>query len=200
MTGTARNALAVLLAGLLVVTLAWAAAADQEPDGDVATQWNDGTGFTFAEINEGADTHNSDSDYIAETGVAGTSTFTTTDVPGDFGSVNTVTLKIAHRAHTFDDDTDFFTASILSGGSLQGSAKVVTRHDSGTYTVDTFTDSAWDTMDEAALNDMDIRVIYTKQSTGMPDTGRQIRITAMTVTLDYNVAAPPTRSRVVDIQ
>lgn len=166
------------------------ATVDMEPNGEEVTDWPDGTGVTFAEVDEGAIGNNGDTDYIAGAGLSSNKTarFTLTPAPSDFGSTNLVTLRVAHRALNFNDDNDYFVCYLLDGFGILGSKKTVTRHDSGTYIVDSFTDSNWDIMTKVQLDAARVQVVYVRSSTGMPDPGREIRVSAMTLSLDYDIA------------
>ncbi len=201
MTGTLRNSLILLLAGVLTVTLLYAAADDMEPDGDISTGWNEGTGNTFAEIDEGADTHDGHGPggtAIAESGNNIISEFTFEATPGDFGSLNSLTVKIAHQRTGTGDDNPNFDVLVFDNVPTQiGGTKTSTSSD-GSFTVESFTDAAWDSMTQAQLDGMRVRVVYHVNQTGMPDGTWHIDISAITAELDYNAAAA--RSRVVDIQ
>lgn len=192
-----RKFLIALVAIAVVITLVWAAAADLEPDSDVTTGWNNGTGTSFTEIDEGADTHNdpgSGGDDIAESSNNTTSEFGFGPTPGDFGSLNTLTIKIAHKATGTADDDPNIDLFIFDNVPVQIGATKTTTRSEDSYTVESFTDAAWDSMTQTQLDGMTVRVIYRTNASGMPD-GGTTSISAITAELDYNVAGAAVRPK-----
>ncbi len=192
MTGTLRNSLILLVAGVLAITLVWAAADDMFPFSTNLSAWSDGTGTTHAEINATNGNDGSDS-TIASTANNTQSEFEFDDVPGDFGSLNSLTIKVAHATEAGGDDNPDFDVEVwLTGPTQSGGTKTSTRQalpvtPGDPFTVEDFTDAAWDALTESGLNDMAVRVVAHTNATGMPD-GLFQYITLITVTLDYNVS------------
>ena len=184
---------------LAAIVLIWAAAADLEPDSNVSQGWNDNVGNTgFDEIFEGADTHDGDTTHIAEASNNVVSEFGFDATPGDFGTLNSMTIKVAHgRWLTPGDDNQVFNLAVFDNVPTQiGTTKTCTPSDEA-YTVESFTDAAWDSMTQTQVDGMTVNVTHKINQVGMPDPV-ETRISAITVELDYNVSAA--RSRVVDIQ
>lgn len=185
--------IAVLL-GLAALAL-WAATSDLRPDGDVATAWADGTGSTFAEINDDVDSP-TDSSYIQCDGCNGdVSRFTFGNTPGDCGTINSLTFAIRHERLGVVDDNDNFDVRVYITAGQTGGTKSPTMSDAG-LTTSTETDAAWDALSCGEANTLEFDVIYNKASSGMPD-GVSLRVSEVEFRLDYNISTGNTRAIVI---
>lgn len=156
------------------------------PDGDVSTGWNEGTGNTFEEINEGVSTPN-DADYIEESADGIISRFTMEGTPGDFGSTTSLSIRVRHRADGWTDDLDHYFLRVYDNADALVGVQKNGNH-SETMQNQTFTDGNWDSMTQAQIDGMKIEVEYNKNATGMPD-GGTIKIFEIDVILGYNLSA-----------
>jgi hypothetical protein len=165
-------------------------AIDLLPDSNGATQnWGNGTGTGFGEVNSGVDTP-TDGSYIQEDGTNNElHQFGFDNKPADFGSTNSITLKVRHQRNNMVDDTDDFTVQLLDNGTPLGSPQAVTQSD-GTPANSSLTDATnWDSLTGAQIDTISIDIVYRKNSTGMPDANRNIQIFEIELVLDYDVAA-----------
>ena len=158
------------------------------PDGDVSAAWTDGTGSApwFTEIDEDVESPD-DANYIQKTeGANNISRFTFSNLPGDWASTNTITLKIRHRGDSFIDDNDFIRLQMYASGTFKGGQKDCAH--SETILNESFTDGVWDSLTEADQNDIEVEVKYIKSTTAMADAGRNLKMFALSILLDYNTA------------
>ena len=79
------------------------ATVDLVPNGDIATEWTSTGGSHYTEIDEEIDSP-STADKISHTTDAETDSVALVDAPGDYGSCNTVTLRVNGKA---SDDIGF---------------------------------------------------------------------------------------------
>lgn len=161
------------------------AAANLDPDSTISSAWTDGTGSTHAEINDA-----SDSTYVADTTPNGeVSRFGFSATPGDFSSLNSLTLNIRHERVGNVDDMDVIDVKLYDNGGTQvGSTKTLVMNDAG-FDTDPLTDAAWDALGQTDLDGMEVDITAVKNAMSMPD-GATLRVAEIQAVLDYNAAAP----------
>lgn len=208
----------VLLVSLSVVLCVWAATTDLRPDGTVTSGWTvtgSGTGNCaagsgiFGCIDEDVDSHDSSTTQLSSTVSNDLFEVTFGDVPGDYSSTNSITLRCAVTQDN-SDDNDRTELSLRTGGSQSGGTKCFSTNQGGgstactdvttSFSVVSYTDSAWDALGSTEINNLSLRAVRIDDNVAMNDATNNV-ITACELVLDYNVAGanPKVRRKAVVI-
>lgn len=217
-----RKAILLLLMLCISAVLLFAATADMRPTSDVQTAWGvtgSGTGdcttgsAEYGCINDDVDSADDGTTYISTSTANATQEATLGSVPGDFGSLTSLTLKVRWQSTLAADDLDRVDFWLEVSGTQVGGTKCFSQQDTncsgtscrsvltGSWRTCSQTDSSWNSLSSSDLSNLTFVAQYINNAVAMGD-NIVFYITAVEAVLDYNVAGagpPAIKRRIVQI-
>jgi len=162
-------------------------------DGTVGT-WTSTAATFYTEIDNDPDAADDDTTYVQGPNRADASMFVLlSDTPADFGSADTIEIKVKHKEDgTGNDVIDMYYQIFQSDEATVITAETTaTRLTQGTYTINAKSVSITGTNDKTTWDGARIRLRQDYTRTGAADTTSQARVTAIEVNITYTLVVPP---------